>query len=140
MTLAFALESRSIIFAWISRDQGQRPMLSMLCLSIAMTATLSEGVRDEVRTPQSYAVRSRLWISWEPPANTSTSDTARPRNQSFFQNPALVIALPLCFYCCLARDLPPFRTRILRHPFSLFRPDPTTVGRSLKPFWNAVSY
>jgi hypothetical protein len=39
--------------AWISRDHGQRPMLSMLCLSIAMTAILSDGDRDEARTPQS---------------------------------------------------------------------------------------
>src|SRR5262252_9038785 len=120
MTLAFAAASRSIILAWTSRDHGQRPMLSMLCLSIAMIAILSEGVRDDALTPQSYAERSRPWISCEPPENSSASDTTRPRNQSFFQKPALFIAAPACSYCCLARDLPPFRTRILRHPYSVF--------------------
>src|SRR5215831_17160228 len=124
MTFALAAARRSIIFAWISRDQGQRPMLSMLCLSIAMIATLSEGIRDDARTPQSYAVRSRLCMSCEPPASNRTSDTARPRNQSFFQKPALLIASPACSYCCLARDLPPFRTRILRHPYSVFSLEP----------------
>src|SRR6266581_3004868 len=107
MTLALALARPSIIFAWISRDHGQRPILSMLCLSIAMTETLSDGDREEARTPQSYAERSRLWMIWEPPANSSTSVTPRPRTQSFFQNPALVIASPVCSYCCSTRECAP---------------------------------
>src|SRR5882672_5079577 len=58
-------------------------------------------------------------MSCDPPENRSASDTTRPRNQSFFQKPALVIASPACFYCCLARNLPPcalafYATRFLR--------------------------
>src|SRR5438132_9099570 len=68
MTLAFASARRSIIFAWMSRDHGQRPILSMLRLSIAITEILSDGVRAEARTPKSYANRSRPSIScsWVP--------------------------------------------------------------------------
>src|SRR6266853_644843 len=91
MTLAFASARRSIIFAWTSRDHGQRPILS-------------EGVRAEARTPQSYAKRSRASINWVPPAASITSDTPRQRNQSFFQKPALVIAFPVCSCCCSTRD------------------------------------
>src|SRR5579864_722269 len=116
MTLALAPASASIIFACTSRDHGQRPMLSMLCLSMAMIATLSEGVRDEALTPQSYAERSSPWINWDPPAKSNTSDTTRPRNQSFFQNPALVITSPDCSYCYFAGSMAPNRHRILRHP------------------------
>src|SRR5712691_2093724 len=134
MTLAFAFARLSIIFAWISRDHGQRPILSMLRLSIAITEILSDGVRAEARTPQSYAKRSRPSISSVPPAASSTSDTTRPRNQSFFQKPALVIASPACFYCCLARDLPPSCIRILRHPVSPLGPDlDPGVGASVFP-------
>src|SRR6267378_4257018 len=104
MTLAFVSARRSIIFAWISRDHGQRPILSMLRLSIAITEILSDGVRAEARTPQSYAKRSRASINWVPPAASITSETARQRNQSFFQKPALVIASPVCSYCCSTRD------------------------------------
>src|SRR6266853_5846375 len=86
MTLAFASARRSIIFAWISRDQGQRPILSMLRLSIAITEILSDGVRVEARTPQSYAKRSRASINWVPPAASITSDTPRQRNQSYDQS------------------------------------------------------
>src|SRR5712691_7554972 len=107
MTLAFAFARLSIIFAWISRDHGQRPILSMLRLSIAITEILSDGVRAEARTPQSYAKRSRPSISSVPPAASSTSDTTRPRNQSFFQKPALVIASPAYFYCCSTRGCAP---------------------------------
>src|SRR6266705_499514 len=99
MTLAFAFARLSIIFAWMSRDHGQRPILSMLRLSIAITEVLSDGVRAEARTPQSYANRSRPSIScsWAPLATSRTSDTPRPRNQSFLQKLALVIALPFIF-------------------------------------------
>src|ERR1700693_2316730 len=109
MTLGFASARLSIIFAWTSRDHGQRPILSMLRLSIAITEILSDGVRAEARTPQSYAERSMLSItwSWVPLAASSTSDTPRPRNQSFFQKPALVIASPVCFYCCSTRECAP---------------------------------
>src|SRR6266567_5422893 len=72
-----------------------------------MTATLSDGAREEARTPQSYAERSRPWMSWEPPANSSASVSPRPRNQSFFQNPALLIASPVCSYCCSTRECAP---------------------------------
>src|SRR5437870_13874095 len=101
MTLAFAFARLSTIFAWMSRDHGQRPILSMLRLSIAITEILSDGVRAEARTPQSYANRSRPSIScsWAPLATSSTSDTPRPRNQSFLQTLALVIASPVYFYC-----------------------------------------
>src|SRR5207249_7014336 len=104
MTLAFASARRSIIFAWTSRDRGQRPILSVLRLSIAISEILSEGVRAEARTPQSYAKRSRASINWVPPAASITSDTPRQRNQSFFQKPALVIAFPVCSCCCSTRD------------------------------------
>src|SRR6266851_9566829 len=107
MTLALASARRSIIFAWISRDHGQRPILSMLRLSIAITEILSDGVRAEARTPQSYAKRSRASISWAPLAASITSDTPRQRNQSFFQKPALVIASPACSYCCSTRGFAP---------------------------------
>src|SRR5947208_13042217 len=104
MTLAFASARRSIIFAWTSRDHGQRPILSMLRLSIAITEILSDGVRAEARTPQSYAKRSRASINWVPPVASITSDTPRHRNQSSFQKPALVMASPVCFYCCSTRE------------------------------------
>src|SRR6266853_6738775 len=79
----------------------------MLRLSIAITEILSDGVRAEARTPQSYAKRSRPSISRVPPAASSTSDTTRPRNQSFLQKPALVIASPAYFYCCSTRGCAP---------------------------------
>src|SRR3977135_2040473 len=90
MTFGSAPPRRALIFAWTSRDHGQRPILSMLRLSIAITEILSDGGRVEARTPQAQAKRSRPSISWVPPAASSTSDTTRPRNQSFFQKPALV--------------------------------------------------
>src|SRR5882762_10333220 len=133
MTLAFASARRSIIFAWMSRDHGQRPILSMLRLSIAITEILSDGVRAEARTPQSYANRSRPSIgwSWVPLATSSTSDTPRPRNQSFLQKLALVIASPTYSYCCL-RATRPECSRILRQP-PLNRPSlkPYVKGRKL---------
>src|SRR6266852_7896786 len=116
MTLVLASARRSIIFAWISRDHGQRPILSMLRLSIAITEILSDGIRAEARTPQSYAKRSRASISRVPPAASSTSDTTRPRNQSFLQKPALVIASPVYFYCCSNEGMRPECSRILRQP------------------------
>src|SRR3989475_9133993 len=101
MTLAFAFARLSIIFAWMSRDHGQRPILSMLRLSIAITEILSDGARAEARTPRSYANRSRPSIScsWAALDTSSTSDTPRPRNQSFLQKLALVIASPVYLYC-----------------------------------------
>ena len=39
--------------ACTSRGHGQRPMLRMLASSIAITATLSDGVRDVAITPRS---------------------------------------------------------------------------------------
>jgi hypothetical protein len=45
IVLALASASWSISLAWMSRGQGQRPMLAMLWSSIAMIATRSEGWR-----------------------------------------------------------------------------------------------
>ena len=53
MTLALASASLSVIAACTSRDQGQRPMLAIDVSSMAITATLSDGVRDEACTPMS---------------------------------------------------------------------------------------
>jgi hypothetical protein len=53
ITLALAAASLSTMSAMTSRDHGQRPMLSRLALSIAITAILSEGARDAAATPMS---------------------------------------------------------------------------------------
>ena len=53
ITFACAAVSSSISFACTSRDHGQRPMLAIDCSSMAMTATLSLGGLEVMRTPRS---------------------------------------------------------------------------------------
>ena len=53
MVLALAAASWSISLAWISRGQGQRPMLAMLWSSIAMMAMRSDGWREVLVLPKS---------------------------------------------------------------------------------------
>jgi hypothetical protein len=52
-TFALAAASLSVIAACTSRDHGQRPMLAIEVSSIAITAILSDGVREEACTPMS---------------------------------------------------------------------------------------
>ncbi len=53
MTLAFAATSWSMSFACTSRGHGQRPMFWIDVSSIAITAILSLGAFDVIRTPRS---------------------------------------------------------------------------------------
>jgi len=87
---------------------------------------LSDGVRDEALTPPSRRRCSQSLDQLRPPANKHERhhQTEEP---VLFQKPAVPSPLRL-FLLCIARDLPPFRTRISTPPLFCVWPAPASGG------------